>query len=225
MPSNKPKIIGLYGLPGAGKSYLLSQLREVLTEQDSDSQPFAFYEGSDVIQDVTPGGLAGFRALTKDGQGIYRKLAVEKITTAAQQSGSTAVVTGHYMFWPVGTSAGEVAWTDRDAEMYTHILYLDVPVDVIWQRRRSDRTRKRELASVMHLQRWKSRDVQELEEICREHSVLFVRVDGTVERVEELAWDFAVHDEKRNFLRVEQRLDDLIEAVEKPGLETFVVSR
>lgn len=52
-PSNcaKQVIIGLYGLPGAGKIFWLGNLQTALGNDD-----FRFYDGSDAIAAVTPGG-------------------------------------------------------------------------------------------------------------------------------------------------------------------------
>ena len=40
-PGYKPVIIGIYGVPGCGKSYLLNELKQELREES-----FTFYEGS-----------------------------------------------------------------------------------------------------------------------------------------------------------------------------------
>jgi hypothetical protein len=44
--SNKAVVIGLYGVPGSGKTFLLSQLK-----QEFGKESFEFYEGSEVIPD------------------------------------------------------------------------------------------------------------------------------------------------------------------------------
>lgn len=51
-------VIGLYGLPGSGKTFILDHLRQTL-----DRSLFTFYEGSEVISTVTPGGLKAFQHL------------------------------------------------------------------------------------------------------------------------------------------------------------------
>ncbi|CAI7669015.1 unnamed protein product [Penicillium discolor] len=59
----KPVIIGLYGLAGAGKTFWLDKLKTVLGNDD-----FAFYDGSDIIAAVTPGGLEAFQNLMQEAQ-------------------------------------------------------------------------------------------------------------------------------------------------------------
>ena len=60
-PLSKPIVIGIYGLPGCGKSYLLHQLKEKLVER-----PFQIFEGSEVITSLHPGGLDAFKKLAED---------------------------------------------------------------------------------------------------------------------------------------------------------------
>ncbi|KAJ5511349.1 hypothetical protein N7453_003452 [Penicillium expansum] len=49
--SLKPVVIGLYGLPGSGKTSRLGELKTVLGNDN-----FEYYDGSDIIAAVTPGG-------------------------------------------------------------------------------------------------------------------------------------------------------------------------
>lgn len=48
----EPVVVGIHGLPGSGKSFLLDQLKKLFGEED-----FMFYEGSEVIARLVPGGL------------------------------------------------------------------------------------------------------------------------------------------------------------------------
>ena len=55
-PPPKPKIMGLYGIPGTGKTHLMRQLQQRL-EKDH----FAFFEGSEILHKLVPGGLSAFK--------------------------------------------------------------------------------------------------------------------------------------------------------------------
>ena len=59
----RPMIIGLYGVPGSGKTYLINKLKNEL-----DEKSFAFYEGSEVVGEVTPGGLDAFKKLDEQAK-------------------------------------------------------------------------------------------------------------------------------------------------------------
>ncbi|KAI2709116.1 hypothetical protein CBS147332_6175 [Penicillium roqueforti] len=92
--SFKPVIIGLYGLPGSGKSFRLEELKTVL-----DNDKFAFYDGSNVIAPVTPGGLEAFQILTKEGKNNARERAIARVKQECSNTGKSAIVAGHFMFW------------------------------------------------------------------------------------------------------------------------------
>ena len=53
---HKAVVVGLYGVPGSGKTFLLNQLKQELGQTH-----FAFYEGSKMI--VVPGGLDAFQSM------------------------------------------------------------------------------------------------------------------------------------------------------------------
>ena len=54
MTASKPTVIGIYGLPGSGKTTMLKLLRNALTE---DHQRFHFIEGSEMIKKFLPQGV------------------------------------------------------------------------------------------------------------------------------------------------------------------------
>jgi hypothetical protein len=66
---------------------------------------------------------------------MWRKRAIEWIRDKTVKSGKSAIVTGHFMFWPEGGEQQPV-YTKADLETYTHILYLDVDPEVAAQQRR-----------------------------------------------------------------------------------------
>lgn len=146
MPNDKPAIIGLYGVPGCGKTYLLTRLKEIL-----DEGKFEFFEGSAVINRLVTGGLDKFRTLDDEGKGMWRKLAIEWIRDKTVKSGKPAIITGHFMFWSEGGEQQPV-YTKADLKTYTHILYLDVDPQVVTRRRADDKLRNRSNESVQHLQ-------------------------------------------------------------------------
>ena len=73
--SNKKAIVvGLYGIPGSGKTFLLKQLKAELGEEH-----FKFYDGSKMIDNLVPGGLEAFQSFEKQEQVHWRQLAIDKI--------------------------------------------------------------------------------------------------------------------------------------------------
>jgi adenylylsulfate kinase-like enzyme len=91
--NNKAIVVGLYGVPGSGKTFLLDQLKEELGQEY-----FAFYEGSKMIATVVPGGLDAFQKLEEQEKVHWRQLAIDTIGKKCTDSGQVTVVAGHFMF-------------------------------------------------------------------------------------------------------------------------------
>ncbi|GBF65595.1 hypothetical protein TMEN_8312 [Trichophyton mentagrophytes] len=118
----KPVVIGLYGVSGSGKTTLLNQLKRTLNDEH-----FLFYEGSQVIDEVTPGGLAQFKGWSRERQVTSRKAAIDSVRTACIQSKKAAIVSGHFSFFEEDDEkVGSPVITKDDLDTYTHILYLNV---------------------------------------------------------------------------------------------------
>lgn len=154
--SVKPTIIGIYGLPGCGKSFGLEQIKSHPT---FSNEQFAFYDGYALIADVTPGGLDHFRRLNPDEQKAIRGKVISKATSEYSINGKTAVVTGHLLLLEDESMAEpENIATAEDWKVYTHIIYLHVDADVIYRRRTCDGQRVRAETSTLHLLEWQRRE-------------------------------------------------------------------
>ena len=93
--NDKAVVVGLYGLPGSGETYLLNQLKRELGHS-----ALTFYEGSEMAASVFPGGLNVFQHLPEQGKEIWRPCAINAVGNLCADSGKVAVVTGNFMFWP-----------------------------------------------------------------------------------------------------------------------------
>lgn len=217
---DKGVVIGLYGIPGSGKTFLLNQLK-----QEFQQEPFLFFEGSEMIAAVVPGGLEAFQKMKREEQSLWRQSAIDAIRKECVKSGKIAVVTGHFMFWPDENEAGQQVYTQSDLDTYTHILYLDVPIRVVEQRRLEDLERGRPIISAVHLRRWQEAEKTQLRDLCRLNNILFLLLSphlASVQKVTVLLRDFQHHDEKYNLLQVENRLDEIL-ATNDGQLETMLV--
>ncbi|KAK4905606.1 hypothetical protein LTR49_025117 [Elasticomyces elasticus] len=162
-------IIGLYGIPGSGKSTFLKRLGVLLSTDNLDLR-----EGSKVIEGIVPGGLVAFNALLSAQKTMYREQGITKIRDECVQSGKTVVVAGHLLFWnDAQQTAPDPVYTRQDLETYTHILYLDTDLNIVAQRRRDDRDRARPELSVGHLRRWQEEEKCRLRQLCYENSIIF----------------------------------------------------
>ncbi|KAF2010838.1 hypothetical protein BU24DRAFT_444083 [Aaosphaeria arxii CBS 175.79] len=88
-------VVGIYGVPGCGKTYLLRQLKQLLQQES-----FTFHDGSEVIANIVPGGLDAFQKQNEQEQMHWRGVAIDRIKQECVESGRTAVVAGHLMLWP-----------------------------------------------------------------------------------------------------------------------------
>ena len=167
--SYKPHVVGLFGLPGSGKTYLLKQL-----EGQLEPTWFAFYEGSTVLSKLVVGGIDAFKKLDEEKKAHIRGLAIEKIRAECAESNKLGVVTGHFMFWEdEGKDAPGHVLTRKDLDTFTHIFYLDVHENIIAERRRNDTGRGREAKSLQHLGKWQRTEIKDLKALCSKHGISF----------------------------------------------------
>ncbi|KAI8931110.1 hypothetical protein NX059_012120 [Plenodomus lindquistii] len=203
-----PKVIGIYGIPGSGKTTLLSELKHNL-----DDGCFSFYEGSEVIADMTPGGLVAFQKLDEQSKKRSRQLAIRRVYDDCAKSGKTAIITGHYIFWREEDSVGDAVCTESDLAAYTHIIYMNVPPETIEKRCNIDVAKRRDTSSVTHLSKWQQAELDALLPLCREHNILLSIVDILQiqqRKVETLVVDFHLHDEDFNEQCARNKLDQVV---------------
>ncbi|ROT41664.1 hypothetical protein SODALDRAFT_125524 [Sodiomyces alkalinus F11] len=211
----KIPVVGLYGVPGSGKSFLIRQLKEQLGEG-----VFRFFEGSDVIASLAEGGLEGFRRMSDDQQNTIRRAAISKIQEECEFLGRVGVVAGHFMFWTEGGKEGNQVITPMDLAVFTHIFYIHVPAEVISQRRLSDKERDRPPASVDHLRKWQNTEEARLRLLCRQNRIIFTVVPHhtcLANRISVLLRNVASHTEENNMDRVQKRLDAIVRAANNRG--------
>ncbi|KAF5309273.1 hypothetical protein D9758_019067 [Tetrapyrgos nigripes] len=215
----KPTIVGIYGVPGCGKSFLLHQLKTDLGEDH-----FASYDGSAVLSSLIHGGLDAFKKLDDQEKNIFRERAISKIAQDCSSSGRIGIVAGHYLFWDVDVDSGagkpQVIWTDGDADVYTHILYFEVPADVVVQRRRHDTMRKRPSLSQEHITRWQRTEIDQLREICSKQGIHFSIIPPTSNVLEFTTFFLR---EQSNFLRAKNQLDTSLRDLSGQRSKTILV--
>ncbi|KAK2592479.1 hypothetical protein QQS21_009824 [Conoideocrella luteorostrata] len=164
--AKKPVVIGLYGLPGSGKSFLLKKLKQQLNHRD-----YVFYEGSEMISSVVPGALQAFQKLNEEEKKHWRQVAIDTIARKCRQSGKTAIVSGHLMFWCDGKLVR--VYTNNDMQVYSHIIYLDIPPATLSQQRSQDLQRSRPNLSFSDLLRWQQTEIRELTGLYQRHGFMF----------------------------------------------------
>ena len=217
---HKAVVVGLYGLPGSGKTYLLNQLNQELGQTH-----FAFYEGSKMIAAIVPGGLDAFQSMEEQEKAYWRRRAIDAIGKNCADSGQVGVVAGHFMFWSQEQEVGLPVYTQNDLDVFTHILYLDMPAELIAQRCLDDTEKSRTPTSASHLRQWQQEEKTQLRHLCRHHGILFSLISQCpmlLKKVSILLHDFRYHNEQYNLSQAENRLDDAVVA-SQGQLETMLV--
>ncbi|KAJ2902887.1 hypothetical protein MKZ38_010698 [Zalerion maritima] len=181
-------IVGLYGIPGCGKSHLLKQLKSTLKSH------YQLFEGSEVLGNIVPGGVDAFKTLPSPEKASWREKAITQIQDACRSSGKIGVVADRITFWePSQSTLPTAVRTEKYLEVYTHIFYLDVAAETVKQRRSNDKTRERTDMEVQRLETWMRTEKGLLRKLCLENGTLFhcarVADEGASEAVATLLED------------------------------------
>lgn len=166
--NSEPMIIGLFGINGSGKTSLLKNLRKVLGKDE-----WVFYDSSQLIAVFYSGGVEGFTSLSEYDKRLQRGLASERLKRECVKSGKDGVAVGHYMSWDVGQATGNVVCTQQELDAFTHILYLDTPVERIAEGDKGVPDRKRQIE---HLAKWQEEERTRLRDRCRDSKITFTVV-------------------------------------------------
>ena len=141
--------IGLYGMPTAGKTYIMERINfiDVLF-------------GSSLLREYD----SEFDHRSKNEREKDRSALAELC-----KKRDNFIMDGHYAF------GDELAFTDKDGEMYDHFLYLYVSPEVLSQRMdRSDKNRK---YLKYDIEGWQQREIQGLRSYCHRHNKNFYVLD------------------------------------------------
>ncbi|KAK1655172.1 uracil phosphoribosyltransferase-domain-containing protein [Colletotrichum phormii] len=207
---NKPIVVGLYGLPGSGKSYVLRHLKTYF----GVGNQFQYYEGSEVIGNLVDGGLEAFKRLDKDTRNLQRQRAIQLIADECTTTGRIGIVTGHYSFWnDKNNSPRKIVWTEGDRRVYTHILYLDMPADRLWGQRQDDESRSRPNLQPNHLSKWQNAEMAGLSRLSRLNGMYFMplHLEGprSYDGIQHMLRNLVTQDEE-NLGRVRKETDRLL---------------
>lgn len=142
--------LGLYGLPTAGKSFILSAVRnlEVLS-------------GSSLLKEMRP----DFQSLTEED-----KVAVRKNLALKLKEKDFFIMDGHYSF------GDNVVFTEEDGALYDTFLYLFVDPYIIKERMEDSIRNNKYL--VYDIKKWQEFEIASLRKYCHENNKDFYVIDN-----------------------------------------------
>lgn len=142
--------IGLYGLPTAGKTFILDAVRN-----------FDVLAGSSMLKELAP----DFHSLSVEEKKNVR----QKLATKLKEK-DNFIMDGHYSF------GDEVVFTDEDGELYDAILYLYVDPSIL-ERRMEDSFRNKKYLT-FDIGKWQMFELESLRQYCHKHNKDFYVLDN-----------------------------------------------
>lgn len=157
--------IVLYGLPCAGKDYLLSKMSFI-----------NHIKGSEWLNSICNNK---FRELPEDEQDCLRKEFIKHVSSIEYED---VIVDGHYAF-PEGESY-RVVFTESDGECYDVFAYLDTPVEIVYERiQNSEKNTPYSKLTVEDLQAWRDYEVQAIFKEVLKRGKEFLLFDNDLEGI------------------------------------------
>ncbi len=142
--------IGLYGLPSAGKTFVLEGIKN-----------FEAISGSACLLEIAP----DFHYLNEPDKKRVRQKLAESLT-----SKDNFMMDGHYSF------GEDVAFTEEDGNLYDTFLYLYVDPEILLKRMK-DSVKNRKYAGY-DIKVWQEFEIDRLRAYCHEHNKDFYVIDN-----------------------------------------------
>ena len=178
-PLCPPKVAGIYGISGCGKSHVLSQLARRRPE-------WRCVEGSDTLRSIVKRESLQWETFQADKivANKCRSLAIDEI----RAFDGLTLVAGHCSFPhdETGSSFDDV-FTVADAATYDAIVYLDVDISAVASQRRQDNHNKQRVRPSLSsdtLEKWLQHEKELLRKECKVHQIPLhiVSVHGDAEK-------------------------------------------
>ena len=142
--------LGLYGLPAAGKTYILDRINGIKV-----------FHGSDMLFDLDK----DFHNTDENG----RKAARKELANSLLKK-DDFIMDGHYSF------GDNVVFTKEDGKLYDAFLYLYINPRVL--KSRMEKSSKNSNYLKYDIEKWQNTEIEKLREYCHEHNKDFYVIDN-----------------------------------------------
>jgi adenylate kinase len=163
------KLVGLYGIQGVGKSYILKKFANERIE-------WHVCDGSDLIREVLKDQDQTMEYFNHNMTSIERADVRKAAIESAKKKPGVTLVAGHGSFATKEDDASLTfnnVFTSADGAAYDHIIYLEKPAGVVFDQVEKDMERSRTTLSTEQLQLWMDYEKELLEVKCLEHGIAF----------------------------------------------------
>ena len=165
----KPKIIGIYGVGGSGKTTAINALKKEL-----GTYRYEYYDGSAAMAKFVQNFPAGFLQMTAEEKTQLREKAILDIRNECHAQGKTGIVAGHLLLWEnENMTEPENVWTEADRKTYTHMIYLMPHASIVTAYRTKDTSWRRKALSEGHIHRWQNQEFDLLKTLCWKNDIAF----------------------------------------------------
>ncbi len=142
--------VGLYGMPTAGKSYILDRINFIET-----------ISGSKTLYRICP----NFSLIDDDGKKTARQILAKQLL-----SKESFIMDGHYSF------GDNVVFTDDDGILYDAFLYLYIDPKIIYDRMQKSERNQKYLK--YNVEQWQINEIENLREYCHKNNKDFYVIDN-----------------------------------------------
>lgn len=142
--------LGLYGLPAAGKTYILDRIQKIKV-----------FNGSEMLFDIDK----DFHHMDEKCKKAVRK---ELANTLLKED--NFIMDGHYSF------GDNVVFTKEDGKLYDAFLYLYIEPEVL--KLRMEKSSKNGKYLKFDIKKWQNNEIEKLREYCHENNKDFYVIDN-----------------------------------------------
>ena len=145
--------IGFYGMPSAGKTYILNQIDFIKV-----------LAGSAMLREMCP----DYDLRDNEGKNVVRKQLADSLFSV-----ESFIMDGHYAF------GDKIAFTESDGRLYDAFLYLYISPEVLKERMKATERNQKYLA--FDIEKWQKTEIEELRDYCHVNGKDFYVIDNPPE--------------------------------------------